>query len=282
MRLKRIRLSDTMLRAFLIFAVLLVLTSIFAKNLAPNDPYTTNIAQMKQPPSSQYPFGTDDMGRCVLSRVLYGARTSVFSALLLVTITFIFGSAVGILCGYYGGAADRIIMRIIDGIMAFPQMILAIAVSGILGGGMLNAMIALGFAGWTPYVRLARSGVLAIKNEDYIKAARFSGSGSFSIMAKHILPNIFSSLLTYATVQIGSVMLGFAGLSFLGLGVKRPEAEWGSMISEARGFLATAPWTVLYPGLALVITVMVFNYLGDAVRDRLDVHVLGGNIEIEK
>lgn len=282
MRLKRKKLSDIWLRAFLALAAVLVIASLFSRELAPNDPYATNVLLMKQPPSAEFPFGTDAMGRCVLSRVLYGARTSVLCALILVGITFVFGTAVGILCGYYGGAADRIVMRVIDGIMAFPQMILAIAVSGILGGGMLNAMIALGFAGWTPYARLARSSVMAIREEDFIKAARLSGSGSLSIMARHVLPNVFGSLLTYATAQIGVVMLGFAGLSFLGLGVQLPEAEWGSMISEARGLLATAPWAVLYPGLALVVTVMVFNYLGDAVRDRLDARSLSGNFEIEK
>ena len=167
-------------------------------------------------------------------------------------------------------------MRIIDGIMAFPQMVLAIAVAGILGGGMLNAMLALGFASWTPYARLARSRVLSTKKEDYIRAAKISGCGDFKIMTQYILPNIFSSLLTYATTQIGVIMLGFAGLSFLNLGVQLPEAEWGSMISEARGMLATAPWTVLYPALALVSTVMIFNYLGDALCDAVDIRDAGG------
>ncbi|MGI6307740.1 MAG: ABC transporter permease [Dethiobacteria bacterium] len=227
--------------------------------------------QIKNAPSDEYPFGTDAMGRCVMSRLLYGARTSIFSALALVIVTAAFGSIVGILCGFYSGAADRIVMRIIDGIMAFPQMVLAIAVAGILGGGMANAMLALGFASWTPYARLARSRVISLKNEDFIQAARLSGCNDLTIMLKYILPNIFNSLLTFATTQVGTVMLGFAGLSFLNLGVQLPQAEWGSMISEARGMLGTAPWTVLYPALALVLTVMVFNYLGDAVCDKLDV-----------
>ncbi|WP_319760125.1 ABC transporter permease [Maridesulfovibrio sp.] len=267
--------KDFWLRVFLIIALFLIVGSLFAKHFAPNDPYSTHIMSMRQAPGMEYPMGTDAMGRCVLSRLLYGARTSVFSALSLVFITAVFGAFVGILCGYYSGSADRIVMRFIDGIMAFPQMVLAISVAGILGGGMGNAMLAMGFASWTPYARLARSRVISLKNEEFIQAARISGCSDSVIMIKYILPNIFNSLLTFATSQIGTVMLGFAGLSFLGLGVQLPQAEWGSMISESRGMLRTAPWTVMYPAAALVITVMVFNYLGDALRDRIDVKDLG-------
>lgn len=270
MRLRYREKASRRFYAFLGLALFLIVFSIVARYIAPNDPYATDVTNLNQAPSAEYPFGTDDMGRCVFSRVLYGARTSIFSAMTLVVITFFFGTAVGMLCGYYGGAADRIVMRVIDGIMAFPQMILAIAVAGVLGGGMFNAMLALGFAGWTPYARLARSGVMAIKEDDFVKASRLSGAGGFYIMARHLLPNILGSLLTYATVQIGAVMLGFAGLSFLGIGVTLGQAEWGAMINEARGLLSTAPWTVFYPGLALVITVMIFNFLGDAARDTMD------------
>lgn len=259
------------LRIFLVIAILLVTGSLFAERLAPNDPYATHVMRTREAPGAQFPMGTDDMGRCVLSRLLYGAQTSVFSALTLVVVTATLGAFVGIVCGYYSGAADRIVMRFIDGIMAFPQMVLAISVAGILGGGMLNAMLALGFASWTPYARLARSRVISLKNEEFIQAARISGCSDGVIMAKYILPNIFNSLLTFATSQVGTVMLGFAGLSFLGLGVQLPQAEWGSMISESRGMLRTAPWTVLYPAAALVVIVMVFNYLGDALCDRIDV-----------
>lgn len=267
--------KDFWLKVFLAIAILLIVGSFFAQHFAPNDPYTTHIMRMREAPGMEFPMGTDAMGRCVLSRLLYGARTSVFSALSLVFITAAFGAFVGILCGYYSGAADRIVMRFIDGIMAFPQMVLAISVAGILGGGMGNAMLAMGFASWTPYARLARSRVISLKNEEFIQAARISGCSDGVIMTKYILPNIFNSLLTFATSQIGTVMLGFAGLSFLGLGVQLPQAEWGSMISESRGMLRTAPWTVMYPAAALVITVMVFNYLGDALRDRIDVKDLG-------
>ena len=269
--------TNIRLLTFLLSAAALVVISLFARQLAPNDPYASNVMQIKDAPSGQYPFGTDSLGRCVLSRVLYGARTSIFAALALVLITAVFGSSVGVLCGYYSGPADGIIMRIIDGIMAFPQMVLAIAVAGILGGGMVNAMLALGFASWTPYARLARSRVLSLKKEDFISAAKLSGCGDFAIMTRYISPGIFSSLLTYATTQIGVIMLGFAGLSFLNLGVQLPEAEWGSMISEARGMMGTAPWTVFFPAAALVAAVMVFNYLGDALCDALDIRTFGGD-----
>lgn len=257
---------------FLALAVLLVLVSLFSDQIAPHDPNAADVSRLRQPPSAEYPFGTDAMGRCVLSRVLCGAKTSIFCSLFLVLATAVFGSAVGIACGYYSGALDRIIMRVIDGIMAFPQMVLAIAVAGMLGGGMVNAMLALGFASWTPYARLARSRVIAIKKEEFVLAARISGCSDSAIMRRYIFPNVFSTLLTYSTSQVGTIMLGFAGLSFLNLGVQLPNAEWGSMINEARGMLVTAPWTVLYPALALVLTVMVFNYLGDALRDKLDVY----------
>lgn len=265
--------NSVWLWVFLALAIALVVISLFSSSLAPNDPNQTDVLHLREAPSAEHPFGTDDLGRCVLSRVLCGARTSVFCSLALVLVTAVFGSAVGILCGYFSGAADSIVMRVIDGIMAFPQMVLAIAVAGMLGGGMANAMLALGFASWTPYARLARSRVIALKREDFVLAARISGCGDLTIMCRYILPNIFASLLTYATTQVGTVMMGFAGLSFLNLGVQQPQAEWGSMISSSRGMLATAPWTVLYPALALVVTVMVFNYLGDAVRDRLDVRL---------
>lgn len=263
--------KDLRLRLFCIIALVLVAGSLFAVHFAPNDPYATHVMRTREAPGDQFPMGTDDMGRCVLSRLLYGARTSIFSALVLVVATAGFGALVGVVCGYFSGAADRITMRIIDGIMAFPQMVLAISVAGILGGGMGNAMLALGFAGWTSYARLARSRVISLKNEQFIQAARLSGCSDLVIVYKYILPNIFSSILTFATTQVGAVMLGFAGLSFLGLGVQQPHAEWGSMISESRGMLSTAPWTVLFPSLALVVVVMVFNYLGDALCDRIDV-----------
>lgn len=256
---------------FLILASLLVLTAVLAPFLVPNDPYATNPLALKAPPCAQYPFGTDKLGRCILSRVLMGARTSVFCAAAVVAGTFLVGTVLGILCGYYGGILDACVMRIADIFLSLPEMVLAIAVAGVLGGGMANAMIALGFAGWTTYARMAKSQVLTKKKEEYISAAKMGGCSDGYIMIFHLLPNIIGSLIVNATTKIGAMILGFAGLSFLGLGVQVPKAEWGSMINEARAYLQLTPWAVFFPGAAIIITVVCFNLLGDAARDLLDV-----------
>ena len=256
---------------FLILAGILVLLGIFAPMLAPNDPNATSAADMNSPPSAKFPLGTDRFGRCVLSRVMMGARTSIFSAVALVAITFLIGSLLGMAAGWYGGVVDTIIMRLADILLAFPQMVLAIAVAGILGGGMGNAMLAMGITGWTLYARLARAQVLALKKEAYVYAARLSGCSDLAIMFKTLLPNMLGPMVVNASIQIGTMMVGIAGLSFLGIGVQEPQAEWGSMINNARAYIQLAPWAVLAPAVATIITVMVFNYLADCVRDVMDV-----------
>ena len=258
---------------FLILAGLLVAVSLLAPALCPNDPNATSSAVMNHAPCPEYPFGTDRYGRCICSRVLMGARTSVFSAVSLVGITFIAGTVLGLLSGWCGGFVDGLIMRLADVMLAFPQMVLAIAVAGILGGGMGNAMLAMGVTGWTLYARLARAQVLALKEEPYVHAARLSGCGGWTIMTKTLLPNLLGPLLVSAAAQIGVMMIGIAGLSFLGIGVTEPTAEWGSMINTSRAYVQLAPWAVLFPAGAILITVMTFNYLGDCVRDYLDVEV---------
>lgn len=256
---------------FLTLALLLVAVSILAPFIAPNDPNATHADFMKAAPSMRFPLGTDKLGRCILSRVLMGAPASVFSALALVGLSFAAGTLLGMLCGYYGGILDEVVMRIADILLAFPQMVLAIAVAVVLGGGLVNAMIALGITSWTLYARLARSSVLKLKKEPFLAAAKFSGSGSGRILFRHILPNIAGPLLVSAATQIGTMMIGIAGLSFLGVGVIPPQAEWGSMINEARAYMQLAPWAVMAPAAAVVITIIVFNCLGDAVRDLADV-----------
>ena len=263
--------NRTRLLIFLGLAGLLTLLSIFAPLLAPNDPNATNALHMNEAPSRAFPFGTDRYGRCICSRVLMGARTSIFSAVALVAATFVFGSVLGMLAGWFGGAADALVMRLADVLLAFPQMVLAIAVAGILGGGLFNAMLAMGVTGWTLYARLARAQVLALKEEAYVSAARLTGQGVLSILLTTLLPNMLGPLVVNASTQIGTMMIGIAGLSFLGIGVTEPQAEWGSMISGARAYLQLAPWAVLAPAGATILTVMVFNYLGDCVRDVLDV-----------
>ncbi len=256
---------------FLGLAGFLVLLSVFAPLLAPNDPYATNALHMNEAPGGEFPLGTDRYGRCICSRVLMGARTSIFSAVALVAATFVFGTVLGMLAGWFGGAADTLVMRLADVLLAFPQMVLAIAVAGILGGGIFNAMLAMGITGWTLYARLARAQVLALKEEAYVSAARLTGQGTLSILVRTLLPNMLGPLAVSASTQIGTMMIGIAGLSFLGIGVTEPQAEWGSMISASRAYLQLAPWAVMAPAAAVILTVMIFNYLGDCVRDVLDV-----------
>jgi peptide/nickel transport system permease protein len=252
---------------FLFLVFLLGLLSLLAPYLAPNDPYTTNALYRKWPPNPTFPFGTDKLGRCIFSRVIMGTRTSVFSALLVVAVSLTTGTTFGIISGYYGGLLDRVIMGICDIFLAFPQMVLAIGVAGLLGGNMTNAILALTLTGWTSYARLSRGLVMTMKKETYISAARLSGSGNIEIMLEHIFPGIAGELIVNATLQISAVMIGFAGLSYLGIGVSVPEAEWGSMISEGIGYMQQAPWAVMAPGAALFITVLVFQLLGDSLRD---------------
>ena len=259
------------LAVFLVLAGILVIVSLIAPLICPNDPNATSAELMNQAPSTKYPFGTDRYGRCVCSRVLMGARSSIFSAVALVGLTFLAGTVLGLLAGWYGGVVETLIMRLADVMLAFPQMVLAIAVAGILGGGMGNAMLAMGITGWTLYARLARAQTLALKEEPYVHAARLSGCSGWTIMTKTLLPNILGPILVTAATQIGVMMIGIAGLSFRGIGIAEPQAEWGSMINGSRAYLQLAPWAVIAPAVATIITVMIFNYLGDCVRDALDV-----------
>ena len=248
-------------------AGLLVLTAILAPYIAPHDPYKASAELIRKAPGNGYPFGTDNLGRCVLSRVLTGARTTIAATFFLVLVSFVLGSFIGMISGFSGGVLDAVLMRIADGMLAFPQMVVAIAVAGILGGGITSAMIALGVTMWTGFARLARSHTMAVKNEPFIQASVLMGKSRGYLLYHHILPNILEPLMTNALTQIGTTMIGISGLSFLGLGITPPQAEWGSMINEARAYIQLAPWAVLYPALAVVITILVFNYLGDAVME---------------
>jgi len=249
-----------------IVCALLVL-SLVAPYITPNDPFASNPLMMKKAPSAQFPFGTDGMGRCVLSRLMAGARTSIFATLALVIVSFFIGTTVGTLCGYYGGSVDNIIMRFTDIILAIPQLVLAIAIAGILGGGIFNTMIAIGATSWSSYARLARSHALRIRQLPYIGSCRLTGCSDVHIILTHVVPNLIGPMLVNATMEIGTTMLSIAGLSFLGLGVAPPAAEWGSMVSEGRGILQLAPWTVFVPAASILLCVMLFNYFGESVCD---------------
>lgn len=260
----------TRLIFFGVLAVLLLLGSIFSEYLTPYDPYIQDLDAAKQSPSMAHLLGTDRYGRDMLSRVIIGSRTSIYSTLLLVAIITVIGTGVGLVCGWRGGWTDTVLMRISDMFLAFPGLVFAMAVAGVLGGGLQNAIIALAAISWPKYARIARSQTLAIKETPFLKAARLSGSGTLKIIFKHILPNIMGPILVTSMLDIGTMMMELAGLSFLGLGAKPPVAEWGSMMSDTRGLLSSAPWITLSPGLAIFISVMIFNLLGDTIRDYAD------------
>ncbi|MBS6678747.1 MAG: ABC transporter permease [Clostridiales bacterium] len=251
-------------------ALLILLAAVFAPYITPYDTYEQDLGRALLAPCREYLLGTDRYGRDMLSRVIMGARTSVFSAVLLVLITTVTGSIVGTVCGYHGGKPDTVLMRISDVFLAFPGMVFAIAAASVLKGGLFGAVAALALISWPKYARIVRSQVMAIKNAPYIEAARLSGSGTIKIIIKHMIPNIAGPVITTAVLDIGTMMMEIAGLSFLGLGATPPAAEWGSMMSNGRSMLQTSPWIILAPGFAIFLTVMVFNLLGDTVRDLLD------------
>ncbi|MCD7955030.1 MAG: ABC transporter permease [Lachnospiraceae bacterium] len=248
----------------------IILVAVFAPLIATHDPAEAILTDALQSPGREHLFGTDKLGRDLFSRVIYGTRVSVSSALILVACIFTVGSILGIIAGYFGGWVDAVIMRIADMMIAFPGMVLAIAVAGILGANITNAVIAITIVSWTKYARLARSLVLKMKNCDYVAAARITGSKTGHILWKYMFPNTLPTLIITAATDIGSMMLELAALSFLGFGAQAPTPEWGLMLSEGRSYMQTAPWLMLYPGLAILIVVIVFNLLGDSLRDVLD------------
>lgn len=258
---------------FYIFGLLvlaIILVSIFADKLCPYDPYEQNLQIAYQAPSIQHLMGTDTYGRDMFSRVLIGGRTSILSTLALVAIISIFGTAVGLICGYIGEKVDMIIMRISDLCLAFPGLVFALAVAAILGGGIVNAIVALAVISWPKYSRVARGLTLSIKDSTYVAAAKLAGDSNLQLIVRHILPNIYGPILVTAMLDIGTMMMELAGLSFLGLGAQPPVAEWGSMMSNGRSMLQTYPWVVLSPGIAIFISVVIFNLFGDTVRDAFD------------
>lgn len=269
MNLKKSRVK-TRLRVFAVLALLLILCSFFSEYLTPYDPYLQNLDIAKQPPTRAHPLGTDRYGRDMLSRVIAGSRASIFSTLLLVAVITGLGTAVGVTCGWVGGLTDTVLMRISDVFLAFPGLVFALAVAGSLGGGLQNAIIALAAISWPKYARIARSQTLSQKESQWMKAVRLSGSGTGKIIWGHILPNILGPILVTSMLDIGTMMMELAALSFLGLGAKPPIPEWGSMMSDTRSLMSTSPWITFSPGIAIFLSVMIFNLLGDTIRDYAD------------
>ena len=262
--------TPRLFRALALLAALILIASLFSAQLAPYDPYATNPQLILKPPSAEHLLGTDNYGRDILSRILAGGRTSIFSSLFIILIAGSFGSMIGLLAGYYRGRMDATLMRVTDIFQAFPDIVLAIAVAGVLGGGLFNAVLALILTTWTQYARLARSAAAAAREETYIHAARLSGCNDARILFLHILPNIAGPLLITAILHVSTMMMGLAGLSYLGIGVQIPAAEWGAMISEGQKYLQQAPWAALAPSAVMVAVMMVFNMFGDQLRDLLD------------
>lgn len=262
--------TPRLFRVLTLLAALILIASLFSAQLAPCDPYATDPQLILKPPSAEHLLGTDNYGRDILSRILAGGKTSIFAALFIILIAGSLGSLIGLLSGYYRGRMDAMLMRVTDIFQAFPDIVLAIAVAGVLGGGLVNAVLALIVTTWTQYARIARSAVITAKEETYIQAARLSGCSDASILFGHILPNIAGPLIVTAVLHISTMMMGLAGLSYLGIGVQIPAAEWGAMISEGQKYLQQAPWAALAPSAVMVTVMMVFNMFGDHLRDLLD------------
>lgn len=260
-------------RAFAVTSVLvlvLIAIAFAAPVLAPYNPTHAAMKDAFLEPGAQHLFGTDKLGRDCFSRVLYGARASLTGVLVLVASVFVVGTTMGVVSGYFGGKVDMVIMRISDMMISFPGMILAIAIAGIMGGSLVNAVFALTIVSWTKYARLSRSMVLKVKRRDFVEAAIVNGGTSPHILWVHILPNILPMMVITAAADIGALMMELAGLSFLGFGSQPPAPEWGLMLNEGRQQLQTAPWLMFFPGLAIFVTVVVFNLWGDNLRDVLD------------
>ena len=247
-----------------------VLVAVAAPLIAPYDPTGTSWSAVRKPPSLEHWFGTDEIGRDVLSRVIFGARASLLAGVVSVCISLICGVPVGLVSGYVGGFLDGLLMRITDALLACPFLILAIALAAFLGPSLTNAMIAIGISAMPAFIRLTRAQVLNAKVEDYVEAARAVGNPHRRIVLRHILPNILAPVMVQATLAIAAAIIAEASLSFLGLGQQPPAPSWGSMLNAAKNFLDEAPWMAMWPGAAIFSVVLAFNLFGDGLRDALD------------
>ena len=261
-------------KTFVVFSILalcIILAAIFAPFITGGvDPLKGSLMDALLPPCKEHIFGTDKMGRDLFTRIIYGARASLSATFGVVALIFVIGSVLGVIAGYFGGIVDAVIMRIADMMLAFPGLVLALAVAGIMGASIKNAIIAIVVVSWTKYARLARSLVLKIRDRDYVAAAIVTGSKTPYMLLRYMLPNALPTLIITAATDIGSMMLELASMSFLGFGAKPPAPEWGYMLNEGRACMQTAPWLMIFPGLAIFVVVVVFNMLGDSIRDILD------------
>ena len=271
MKKKNRFLANKTFVVFSILAVCIILAAVFAPVVTRGvDPLKGSLVDALLPPCKEHIFGTDKMGRDIFSRVIYGARASLSATFGVVALIFLVGTVTGVLAGYFGGVIDAVIMRIADMMLAFPGLVLALAVAGIMGASIKNAIIAIVVVSWTKYARLARSLVMKIRDRDYVSAAIVTGSKTPYMLFRYMLPNALPTLISTAATDIGSMMLELAAMSFLGFGAKPPAPEWGYMLNEGRACMQSAPWLMIFPGLAIFVVVVVFNMLGDSIRDILD------------
>lgn len=256
--------------------VFLMVTALLASTIAPHNPTRLNLSMRLTPPDyfangwGGHPFGTDALGQCVFSRLLVGSTISFQIAITVVVLTFIIGTILGVISGFFGGVVDTIIMRIGDIQLSIPQLIFAIAIMAVLGNSMFNLIVVLVINGWVQFARLVRSSVMMIRNTEFVNASKALGASNLRIMFVQILPNVMTSLIIVTSQEFGRVILVEAALSFIGLGVPPPAPSWGGMIAQGREYLATSPWVVIAPGMALMVAVFAFNFLGNGIRDVMD------------
>lgn len=250
--------------------IVFVIVALLAPWIAPYDPIEQNMEVILQSPSLAHPFGTDEFGRDLLSRIVHGAQISLMIGIIGVLISLVVGVALGTLSGYFGGAVDSVIMRIMDILMAFPSFLLALAIISALGPGMINVMIAIGIFSVPTFSRVSRSAVIAIKHKEYIEAAQSMGAAHLFIIVKHIIPNSIAPIIILTTLRIATAILTASGLSFLGMGAQPPTPEWGAMLNAGKEYIRTAPYLCMVPGLAIMFVVLAFNMVGDGLRDALD------------
>ncbi len=266
---RRLMRDRATLFGFIIVLIFITL-AVLAPLIAPHNPAVQHLNERLVSPNLTFPLGTDHLGRCLLSRLLFGAQISLGSAIIASLMALGVGVIVGVLSGYLGGWVDTVLMRIVDLILAFPLLVLALAITGIIGIGIISVLIGIVSVWWASYARIVRSLVLSIRERPFIEAARATGVSPFKIITRHVLPNMIAPVIVLATLEMGNLILAIAGLSFLNLGVQSPTPEWGAMLNEGRLFLRRAPQLMIYPGLMISLTVLGFNLFGDGLRDALD------------
>jgi peptide/nickel transport system permease protein len=266
---RRLARNELTMAGAIILAIVLI-AAIFAPYLAPHDPLGMNPTQLLQPPSAEHLMGTDELGRDVMSRVIWGARISLYVGVISVTMAVLLGVTLGLLAGYHGGILDDLINRVLDVVFAFPTILLALGIVGMLGSSLTNSMIAIGLIYTPVYARLARGTTLAVKEREFVQAAAACGAQSGRIILRHILPNVMAPLIVQTSLSLSLAILAEASLSFLGLGTQPPDPSWGTMVNTGQALIELSPWPVVFPGLAIVLAVLAFNLIGDGLRDALD------------